>query len=96
VPPAARPQEAAGQGPPASIDRAAERPPLPLATRSIQRQPAAVETGGSEVAPRGETVQRVVEEAHAEQAGPNLDELARRVYPFVKRLLAVERERLPR
>jgi hypothetical protein len=35
-------------------------------------------------------------EEQAGEAGFNLDDLARQVYPFIKRLLAVERERLPR
>jgi len=53
--------------------------------------------GSGEVAPLAGVVQRVLVDAGVEQQpGPSLEELARQVYPLVKRLLAVERERLPR
>lgn len=81
-------------GPAAPVARSLDGP-LPLAPRVIQRQPAASEAV-SDVAASVETVQRAVEDASVEEPGPSLEELARRVYPFVKRLLAIERERLPR
>ncbi len=84
------------QWPPAAAGRSPDQP-LPLAVPGIQRQPATAGVGSGEVAPLAGVVQRVLVDAGAEQKpGPNLEELARQVYPLVKRLLAVERERLPR
>jgi hypothetical protein len=52
--------------------------------------------------PGAQVVQRAVEEkpvtgkAPATAAEePNLDDLARQVFPLIKRMLAIERERLP-
>ncbi|MBN1641148.1 MAG: hypothetical protein JXA09_07920 [Anaerolineae bacterium] len=68
----------------------------------VQRQPAPPELGpaaGPGPSPSGQVVQRADEpivlgsEPAAEGSGTDLAELARRIYPIVKRLLAIERER---
>lgn len=81
-------------GPAAPVSRSLDGP-LPLAPRVVQRQPVAAEAVSDLAAPV-KVVQRVVEDTGAQEPGPSLEELARRVYPFVKRLLALECERLPR
>jgi hypothetical protein len=68
----------------------------------VQRQPLAI-SPALDTAARGiEIVQRVetppaaaAEPPAAEAPQPNLDDLARQIYPLIKRMLAVERERRP-
>jgi hypothetical protein len=68
---------------------------------SIQRQVSpkepeslAEEFGVEDIATEvGEEFEEAEEEAEPEEITPDLDRLARQVYPFIKRLLAVERER---
>ncbi|MBN1656892.1 MAG: hypothetical protein JXA93_00750, partial [Anaerolineae bacterium] len=83
---------------------------LPLA--SLPAEPERARQQGTEgvaglisPGPGAYAVQRVVEDTVMPGAGPegeeersplDLDELAREVYPYIKRLLAVERERVPR
>lgn len=84
--PLARPQTI----PPAQKQEPASPPTL---AETIQRTP--METGDTLSVQSAPIVQRAEEEA--EEFEPiNLMQLAHRIYPIVKRLLAVERERMPR
>lgn len=84
--PLARPQTS----PPAQKQ---EPSPQPALAETIQRTPIdAVGTLATQSAP---IVQRA--EGDEEELKPiTLMQLARRIYPIIKRLLAVERERMPR
>jgi len=88
-------------------ERVVEPGVMPLA-RQTERQPASFErpapppTRAAELVAQpaivGELIQRepAVQRAEAEETAPepiDLTALARRVYPFVKRLIAIERER---
>jgi hypothetical protein len=71
--------------------------PPAIAATSVavaQRRPSA-ESRLEGVVQREEAVPGVAEQAAPEVKGkePDLDKLARQIYPFVKRMLAVERER---
>lgn len=83
---------------------AAERPPLqratsPATSRLIQRvEDKADDRALARVADQlEEAVTTVTDAAEAEAsvAEPDLDDLARQVYPLIKRMLAIERERRP-
>ncbi len=71
------------------------RPEMPV--RMVQRQPADVSARPSKDSLQVEEGQGAAEQspemAEAEGETLNLDDLARQIYPFVKRMLAVERER---
>lgn len=81
---------------------------LPLARPVTMREAVQRQTAEGELLSAGSgahVVQRAVADepepgasppAEAEETGVDLDDLARQVYPLIKRLLAVERERLPR
>jgi hypothetical protein len=87
------PEQAAVSTPPPPL----EQPPAPRPerTEAIQREPGPTIIGSIQEAPapQGPLVQRAEEEEEAEEI--DLAELARRIYPLVKRLLAIERERMP-
>jgi hypothetical protein len=75
------------------------RPPL---AELVQRLPLAVSPGAPivqrTVGEAEAVVQRAISEgvgAEEEKAELDLDDLARQVYPMIKRMLAIERERLP-
>ncbi|MBN1937907.1 MAG: hypothetical protein JW934_24850, partial [Anaerolineae bacterium] len=83
---------------------ASERLPLPLTSTppfagAIQRQIKDVPISSFESSDTANAIQRVettsleMGAAPEEQAGPDLDRLAKEVYPRIKRMLAVERER---
>jgi hypothetical protein len=64
----------------------------------IQRQPApdgATPSQKPEPKPPAEPEPGEAEETEEKEAGPDLDRMARQVLPYLKRLLAVERERRP-
>jgi hypothetical protein len=104
-------QEAAGDAglaPPWSYP-AEERSPLPPASgpalaEVVQRQPAPVSLGSAVASDSTQVVQRL-EVGEKEEGEPvtkgedepemDLDDLARQVYPLIRRMLAVERERRP-
>jgi hypothetical protein len=74
------------------------QPPPQLPGQAIvQRQPSAVPIVSHPDVGETAAVQRAEEEPYAEGQGQDeekdLDRLARDVYPLVKRLLAIERER---
>jgi hypothetical protein len=78
------------------------RPAAAELMHGLRRQPLDVALGLPLVSPGIQVVQRdVVEtpevpetpEAGEEMPGPDLDDLARQVYPLIKRMLAIERER---
>ncbi len=81
----------------ADLPLAAPPAPAVAPTETIQRQtaPAAVLTSISQAPAAPQTVVRRVEGLDIEPEAQDLTELARRVVPFVKRLLAIERERRP-
>lgn len=77
-----------------------------VAMDKLQRQPAS-ENGERGGAAAKKTVQRAIEdgatidnervaESIEPEPQPDLDNLARQVYPLIKRMLAIERERLSR
>ncbi len=68
-----------------------ERKP-PSATAPVERIQRTIEPGAVSSAPANR-VQRVLGEASGGGASIDLDQLAREVYPIVKRLIAIERER---
>ena len=77
------------------------RRPAPAAV--IQRQTAGQPAGGLGLAAQGkEIMQRSIVtrpetrgDTEEEQSELDLDDLAREVYPLIKRMLAIERERMP-
>ena len=84
--------------------------PLPVTPSSptpvVQRQPVKPEPALSRIetvpaaiaAPVGRSIQRAEDGGTVESdtmAGAELDKLAREIYPLIKRMLAVERERRP-
>ncbi len=71
-----------------------ERPPASPVV--VQRQPAppAISSFGEAPLPQGTVVQRAGEQAGQPET-PDLPDLAREVYPFIKRMLLIERERVP-
>ena len=79
-------------------------PPPPRSSSSglIQRQPSALAPDVAVSSQRLGVVQRVQEAEPEASASPveeepelELDHLARQIYPLIKRMLAVERERRP-
>ena len=107
--PAAQPRPAQAQAEPAKATPASASPPdqspLPLArppavqparTEVIQRQPEDSSTSPvSEIASAQDTTVPDVEDEESEVEEIDLPQLAQRIYPLVKRLLAIERERMP-
>ncbi len=80
---------------PLSMPLAHKLPPQPAAGEGkIQRlaQPTSDESAPQELVSQATIVQRATDESR-EPAEPDLAQLAQRVYPLIKRLLAVERER---
>jgi hypothetical protein len=80
---------------PRSMPLAHKLPPQPAAGGGkIQRlaQPTSDESAPQELVSQATIVQRATDES-GEPAEPDLAQLAQRVYPLIKRLLAVERER---
>ena len=69
-----------------------EAPPTASGIDTIYRQEA------DEAEEPASAEEDIVAEAgeEAQQAGPDLDKLARQIYPLIKRMLVVERERQPR
>jgi hypothetical protein len=69
--------------------------PQPAPAEVVQRQPEPPAI--SSVTPPQQIVQRAEGEEPSGEArgGPDLSELARQIYPLVKRMLAIERERRP-
>jgi hypothetical protein len=89
------------------VERDADFPLAPLsrppAAEAVQRLPLTVSPGAplvqSAVGEGEAIVQREEDEGIEPEVGdsaPDLDDLARQVFPFIKRMLAIERERLPR
>jgi hypothetical protein len=63
----------------------------------VQRQAQEDRDASSPVMGYIESVEPHAAESAAETgAAPDLNDLARRVYPLIKRMLAIERERLPK
>jgi len=80
---------------PRSMPLVHKLPPQPAAGEGkIQRlaQPTSDESAPQELVSQATIVQRAADES-GEPAEPDLAQLAQRVYPLIKRLLAVERER---
>lgn len=102
-PSAFNPPPAAMGAPQLEAERPAAMPlarqqPAPSAPAQILRPPAQMAEPITQPSIVGELVQRdaIVQRVEEENKAPesvNLGELARRVYPFVKRLIAIERER---
>ena len=96
---AAQAQPQARRPTPTSLSPSQHRAQQPPASPLIQRQAAVEGTlAADQIAPvRGTIVQRAADKEEEEKEGEKVDltTLARLVYPFVKRMLAVERERRP-
>jgi len=85
----------AGPGPAAS---AAVSPSGPLPLAPVLRAPVSLQREEQQApttsAPTEATPPKTAEQTEAEEPAMDLNKLARQIYPIIKRLLAVERERL--
>lgn len=73
----------------------ATRQALPLATPPVLRMPSAPIVQRAEVGPQAAASTVVAAVDESEPAPPDLEALAHDVLPRIKRLLAIERERMP-